>query len=195
MASLKEVAQIVFNQVFPKSSDETPLDREEFFITAKNEYAYQMWRRSKEEGREEGGMFHVPTHLLEEKTFKVENDTIDISELKTLKSLTRDSWIVNIGGLDCECKYVRSNINLERLLCDDDSMPHRTFIIVGKQIRFPKGVHANELPVIYAKSGDDIDDDMEVDDDIAAIVRVRLMEIYLGRVGKEDETNNSNSNQ
>jgi hypothetical protein len=41
--------------------------------------------------------------------------------------------------------------------------------------------------------GENVDGDIEIDDAIAAIVRTRLNEIYLGKIPKEDITNNSSS--
>jgi hypothetical protein len=41
--------------------------------------------------------------------------------------------------------------------------------------------------------GENVDEDIEIDDTIAAIIRSRLNEIYLGKIPKEDVTNNSSS--
>lgn len=85
---------------------------------------------------------------------------------------------------------------MSQLLCGDDSKPDeaRTYYPLGKQIVFPLGVHKNPLPIIYANRGDELDDDIEIDDGIAAIVRTRLIDIYGGKTGTEDVTNNTNSN-
>ncbi len=39
-----------------------------------------------------------------------------------------------------------------------------------------------------------MDDRLEIDDSIGAIIRTRLLELYGNKIGREDVTNNQNSN-
>lgn len=195
MANLKEIAELAWLQLYPKPSDETAVTKEEFIATAKAEFAYQELLMAWKEKREEG-YFNVPSYLSTEIELEVKDNEMDISALKILRSLPQEVWLQNIGGLDCKCKYVKSTINLTQLLGDDDSMGDnvRTYLVVRKTIKFPQGVHTSPLTIIYANSGEDVDGRIEVDGAIAAIIRTRLIEIYGGKTGQEDETNNSNSN-
>ena len=87
-------------------------------------------------------------------------------------------------------------MNLSKILCDDDSLPDDafTFYPQGKKIIFPKGTHTTPLSIVYANNGEEIDDTIEVDDAIGGIVRRSLIEIYGGKIGKEDTQNDSDSN-
>lgn len=196
MANLKEIAELAWSQLFPNPGDEAAVDREDFVATAKSEYAYQLWRKMKEDKREFGDS-EIPSYLLTTTELEVSNDVMDISPLNILRSLDNEQWLQNIGGLSCECDYIKSSVNHWKALCDDDSLPEdaRIFIPIGKQIRFPLGVHKTPLEITYANNGEDIDDEIEVDDVIGGIVRRSLVEIYGGKIGKEDVTNNTNLNQ
>lgn len=196
MANLLEIAQVAFDQIYPNAGDETPLDVEHFISTAKTEYSYQMlllyWKQ-----RNEDGYFEFPAYLLSEKEMDVVDNKIDTSLLKIFRSLPYDLWLQNVGGLNCVCQYVKSSVNSTSLLCDDDSMDDivRTYIPLSNEIRFPKGTHSKKLTIIYANIGENIDGKIEVEDSIGAIVRTRLIEIYGGKIGTEDVTNNTNGNQ
>lgn len=194
MADLKTIAQLAYDQLFPNPTDEEKVHRIDFFETAKLEYAYQFllwyWKEKAMEG-----VFNIPGNLSSEHELKVVNDEIDISELDIMSRLPNDLWLQNIGGLTTDCNYVKSNINQAQLLKDDDSLPedYRPYIVVGKKIKFPKGTHTSPLSIIVANSGKSIDDSVEVDDSIAALVRTRLIQIYGGQMGAEDKSNNSNA--
>lgn len=197
MASLKSIAELTWRQIFPKGSDETKITREEFLATAKTEYAYQFWVKMKADQQEEGEL-EVPSYLLAEATLTVVNDEADISTLTNagkaiMQGMNSDMWLQNIGGINCTCKYIKTTVNRAQLLCDDDSLPEevRTYLVIGKKIKFPKGVHTNELPIIYANNGNLVNDDIQVDDIIGAMVRRGLKEIYLGAIGPEDNENDS----
>lgn len=124
------------------------------------------------------------------------NNEADISGLNVFEGFPSEIWLQNIGGINCECKYIKSTVNRSQLLCDDDSLPEtaRTYYVVKNKIKFPNGVHSNKLPIIYAGMGEGIDGDIDIDDAIASLVRQRLIDIYLGKIAKEDVTNNSDSN-
>lgn len=196
MANLKETAELAYRQLFPNPGDETALDKEDFVSTAKTEYAYQMllmaWKSKATEGE-----FIVPSYISREVEKDVVDNVMDISDLDILKSLPSEMWLQNIGGLNCGCKYVKTTINLTQLLCDDNSLPDdtKTYYVIGKKIKFPQGAHAKKLTLIYANNGSDLDaDEIVIDDAMAGIVRTRLIEIYGGKTGVEDRTNNSNPN-
>lgn len=191
MSNLLEISDLVLHQLWPNPTDETPVSLQEILSTARLEYAYQFLLLYWKEKREEGS-FNMPAELSTEVELDVVNNEIDISDLDIMSRLPDSIWLQNIGGLTCECNYVKSNINQSQLLCEDDSLPEtwRPYLIVGKKIKFPKGTHSNKLSIIVANSGKEIDENIEVDDAVGAIVRNRLMEIY-GKVGMEDKTNNT----
>lgn len=195
MANLLSIAELAWKQLFPNPSDEVKTKKEEFISTAKTEYSYQLWLKLMAEKREEGA-FSVPSYLLSETELEVKDNVMDISGLKIMRSIPWETWLSNIGGIDCRCKYVKSTLNLVQTLCDDDSLDDadKIYFVVGKKIMFPRGVHKSPLPIIYANSGENINGNIEVEDSLAGIVRRTLIEIYGGKVGVEDKTNNTNSN-
>lgn len=194
MANLNSIAELFWRQMYPNPTDEVSISLEEIIETAKGEYSYQYLLLYWKEKREEGS-FNMPANLATEKEFDVINNEIDISALEIMSRLPYDQWLVNIGGLTCECKYIKSNINQAQLLCNDDSMPddYKPYLIIGNRIKFPKGTHANKITMIYANNGLGTDGNVEIADELAALVRRGLVEIYLGKINKEDKTNNSNS--
>lgn len=196
MASLREIANLAWEQVFPMPNDETSISKESFITTAKGQYAWEMWRLSKEEKAQEG-FFNVPSGLLTEVILAVKDNKIDITDLPVLRALTNDKWLVNIGGLTSKCKYIASNVNNAQLLEGDDSLPDdsKTYLVVGNSIQFPQGTFKNPESIIYANDGLGINDEETfVDDAIAAIIRTKLLDIYQ-RKEPVDNTNNSNANK
>lgn len=194
--TLQAVCELSWRQIFPKPSSQTPVTKEEFIATGRAEFAYQILLLAwKERGDE--GYFQIPSYLLTEVSKDVVNNEMDISDLKYFKRLPQEVWLQNIGGMGCNCKYVKSDVNLAKLLCDDDSLDDvaKTYFILGTKIKFPKGVHTTPLPIIYANMGDDASGTLEIDDAIAALVRQRLNELYLGKVPPTDITDNNNPNE
>lgn len=193
MADLKSVAELVWRQLFPDPTVQTKVKKEEVLASAKVEYAYQLWLKLMADKREDG-YIEVPSYLLSQKELDVSNNEMDISSLKIMRGLPWEIWLVQVGELDCECKYVKSTVNLAQVLCDDDSLgdSDKTYYVLGKKIKFPKGAHASKLPITYANSGEDIDGKIEVEDTIAGIVRRSLLDLYGGKIGPKDVTNNSN---
>lgn len=194
LSNLLSIAEQAFLQIFPNAGDETLVTREQFIATAKQMYAYEMllyyWNERNREGE-----FVMPSHLLSEVELEVVDNKMDISSLNVFRSLPSDLWLQNIGGLDCKCKYVKSDVNMSQLMCGDDSLGDvKTYIPLSKKIIFPDGVHANKLTLIYANMGETTDEKVEVDDALGAIVRTRLIELYAGKIGSEDKTNNTNPN-
>lgn len=195
MANLLSIAELAWKQLFPGPSDEVKVKKEEFISTAKTEYAFQLWVTILAEKREEGQL-EVPSYLLSEKEIDVVNNVMDLTGLKIMRSLPFDIWLQNAGGI-CECRYVKTTFNLSQVLCDDDSLSDsdKIYYAVGKKIKFPRGVHKTPLSITYANNGEAIDGNIEVDDAIGGMVRRSLIELYGGKIGKEDKTNNSNSEQ
>ncbi|HJY23304.1 MAG TPA: hypothetical protein VJ279_10485 [Hanamia sp.] len=191
--NINEVAELVWRQLQPTSGSDTAISLEEFKSSAKAEFAYQtllmVWREKREEG-----FYTVPGYLLKDAEKDIVNNEMDISDLQYFKSLPNEVWLQDIGGLNCDCKYVKSTVNHSKLLCDDDSMDDgtRTFFVMGSKIKFPQGTHKNKLKIIYADKGGDLDGNIDVDDAIAALVRERLIGLYGGKIGVNDETNNEN---
>ena len=191
--SIEKVGNLCWLQL-GGGTDESRLTLGEVIATAKLEYAWQMLQLAWREKRDEG-MISLPSYLAEQVELPVVNNEIDISKLKILKGIPDEQWLMNIGGLTCECQYVKSTINMTQLLCDDDSSGDmKTYVVIGNKIVFPKGTHAKELSIIYANNGEDLNGNITIDDAIGGIVRDRVIEIYRGKTMPEDKTNNSNSN-
>ena len=195
MANLLSIAELAFNQLFPRPGDEEAVDKQDFVATAKSEYAFQLWRKIKED-KLLYGECDIPSYLLSEKELPVVDNYMDISGLKIMRSIDQELWLQNIGGIGCECNYVKSSLNQSKLMCDDDSLADdsKTYYPLGQKIIFPKGVHKDTLSITYANNGEEIDGRIEVDDAIGGIVRTRLIEIYGGKTGAEDKKNDSDSN-
>ena len=196
MPSLQSIAEVAWRQIFPNPGDETAITKEEFIETARGQYAWEIWRIAKEDKRSEG-FFNVPSNLMSNAHLDVVDNKVDLTGLNILRALPNDTWLINVGGFLSKCKYIASTINTTQLLQDDDSLPDdaRTYLVVGNEILFPKGVHSNPLPLIYANNGMGLDEnEVEVEDYIGAIVRTKLIDIY-GRKGVEDETNNNNASE
>lgn len=191
---LQDVAELAYLQLFPHSSDETSATKEEFIATARVLYASMMWVQARNEKNQEG-YYNVPSSLLSEVEKDVVNNEIDISDLNILRGLPSEVFIQNIGGLTCECEYIKSTVNTSQLLCDDEALEgYKTYFVVGNRIRFPRGTHKKKLPIIYANSGENVDGVTYIDDVVGGLLRDKLIETYGGKTGKEDETNNSSSN-
>lgn len=195
MANLLEVAQLIYNQINPNPSDENAVQFEEVAASVRIQYPLEQYYYLRQQ-RKDDWWFALPSHLLSESDdLDVVDNEIDISELKILKAMSGEAWLVNIGGLACKCKYIKSTVNQTQLLCGDDSLPDdsKTYYVIGKKIRLPQGAHAKKLKIIYANDGSSLDESQEIDDIVAGIVRVKVLEMYQGKTSKEDETNNSNS--
>lgn len=194
MSNLKEVAELSWNKVFPAGS-KAPVSKEAFIRTAYNEFAFQSLLMAWKEKADD--YYEVPSYLLTEVEKTVVNNEIDISDLKYFKSLPMAVWLQGVdGGVNCECKYIKSTYNLSQLLCEDDSLADadKTYYALGKKLVFPKGTHANKLKITYANIGEDINGDIEIDEAIASLVRDKLDAIYLGKVPPTDTTNQNNPN-
>lgn len=196
MVSIQETAELCWLQLNPTPGDETANTKEEFIATAKSTFAYNQLLLAWKEKRDEGS-FQVPSYLSTETIpLDVVNNEIDISGFDIMRSLPQEVWLQNIGGINCNCVYIKSTINQSQLLCDDDSLgDNKTYFVIGDKIRFPKGTHSNKLPIIYANNGMQLDGLTMIDDAMASIVRDKLFEIYGGKVAPVDPTNNTNPNQ
>lgn len=194
MAELKEIANVVWLKI-GGGTDESRITLDEILVVAKVEYAFQALQLSWRERREEG-FWNIPSTISREsEPLKVINNEIDISKLKILKAVPLEMWLQNIGGLTCSCFYIQTTINQAQLMCDDDSLPDgtKTYYVVGNKIKFPNGTHEDKLTIIYASSGEDLDDDISIDDAVAAMIVEKLISIYGNNIIPEDETNDSNS--
>jgi hypothetical protein len=169
------------------------LTREDFLASAKSIYAEALFLRAKEEARNEG-QWNIPSVLLNEKEIDVEDGEISLKELNVLYGIPDEKWIVNIGGLNCGCNYVKTNTNRLQVLCDDDSLDDtdRRFYVLGKKIKFPDGTHSTKLSLTYAGT-DKINDKIEIDEALGSLVRRELINLYGNKIGPEDTTNNSNN--
>lgn len=191
--SIGEIAELSWAKIFPIGS-RAPIPKESFIRTAYAEFAMQSLLMAWKEKSDD--YYEVPYYLLAEVEKSVENNEMDISDLKVFKSLPMQMWLQNIGGADCHCKYVKSTFNLTQLLCEDDSLDDesKTYYAIGKKIVFPKGTHAKTLKLTYANMGNTIEGDVEVDEAIASIIRDKLDAIYLNKIPATDTTNQQNPN-
>src|SRR5690606_30961754 len=114
------VAELSWSKIFPQGGTNTSVSKEEFIRTAVTEFAFQTLQMAWKDRAED--YYEVPSYLLAEAELEVKNNEMDISSLKTFKSLTTETWLLNIGGFGCHCKYVKSTANLSQLLCNDDSL-------------------------------------------------------------------------
>lgn len=196
MANLLSIAEQAWKQLFPEGTSNSAITKEEFVATAKSEYAFQLWRKIKED-RREYGFRDIPSYLLSEVTLDVKDNEIDISGLKIMRSIDQELWLQNVSGdLTCGCKYIKTTLSMYKTLCDDDSIGDAyLYYPLGKTIKLPIGSHSDKLNVTYANNGQEIDEKViEVDDAIGGIVRRTLIEIYAGKVGQKDDTNNGTPN-
>lgn len=193
MAELLSIAQVVYDQVYPNASIQTSVKVEHFIEVAKDRYAYELWLQMKIDQQTEGD-WEIPSSLWREVTLPIENDEADLSSLKIFRSFRGDAWL-KVNAFDCECEYMRQSLNLSRILCDDEYLGNaKPYVVVGTKIKFPKGTHATELPIVYASNGSGLDDRIQVDDAIGALVGDYLWKRFTGRL-PEDKTENSNTNQ
>lgn len=195
MANLLEVANLAFNTVFPIPNEKTANSLEEFIAQAKIQYASSMWIYRQEQIATDG-YFQMPSDLLTEIELDVNEKEIDLSKLEYLAALPNDLWLQNVGGINCECKYVKTTYNLAQLLCDDDSMndSDHLFYILGKKIKFLKEPHKSKLPITYANTGTRLNErEIEVNDYVAEKVGTKLLQIY-GKRMPVDDTNNQTPN-
>lgn len=181
-----------YRKLFPNPSDESALKKEDFISSAKTVYAAAVWIRVKENKRS-GEPYEIPSVLLEtSEELIVRDGVIDTSQLKALTSLPDELWLQGVIG-DC---YMKTSFNLWKTLKDDDSQPDsiKPYYPLGKKVVFPLGANSPKLSIVYAKLGSTIDGDVEVEGSLGQIIRDKLAEMYGGKIGKEDKTNNSNPN-
>lgn len=192
---LREVAELSWSKIFPQGGSSTRVSKEEFTRVAYSQFALQTLLMAWKDRAED--YYEVPAYLLAEVEKDIVNNEMDISDLKYFKSLPMETWLLNIGGIGCECKYVKSTANLSQLLgSTDDSLDDdvRTYFTLGKKLVFPKGTHKSPLKIIYANMGAGVDGSIEVSEDIAAIILEKLDALYLGKVPAADVTNDLNPN-
>lgn len=192
MAGLKEITEVVYNQVYPNAEANTAIQLEHMLVVAKSRYAHEMFIISKELKRSEGE-WEIPDSLLREATLDVVNDEADISLLKIFKSLD-GLWIARVGDYGCDCGYTKHSVNLSNILCDDEYHGNsKPYVPVGKKIKFPFGAHGKTVPITYGSNGEDIDDEIECDDVIGDRVGDYLWKRFSGKL-PADRTLNSNEN-
>ena len=194
MSNLKEIAQVNYDQIYPNATAQTSVKVEHFISEALTRYAWEMFRISKEVKRSEGE-WEIPSALLRRANIDVVDNVADISSLNIFRSFEGDSWISNIGGLDGECSYIRQTVNIASMLLDDEFLGNsKPYTVIGNSIEFPKGSHKKTIPIIYASNGSDLDDEIEVDDAIGALVSEYIYKKFSGKF-PEDRTQDSNSNR
>lgn len=192
MSNLKEIAQVNYDQIYPNATAQTSVKVEHFISEALTRYAWELFRMSKEEMRTDGE-WEIPSDLWREAEVDVIDKEADISSLNIFRSFEFDTWIGNIGGINCECSYIRQSVNLSQLLCDSDLWGNaKPYYVLGNKIKFPIGAHKKKLTIIYASNGNDLDETIEIDDAIGSLVSQYLFQKFSGKF-PEDRTANSNS--
>jgi hypothetical protein len=75
------VAEQAYNQLFPRPTDEEAVDKQDFVATSKSIFAYEVWKKIKED-KLLYGECDIPSYLLSETEREIVNDEMDISSLK-----------------------------------------------------------------------------------------------------------------
>jgi hypothetical protein len=90
------------------------------------------------------------------------------------------------------------DINKWKLLCKDKSrkIGDKAVIVTGNKLQFVEGVYGNteEVEIVYANTGGDIDVETEIDQALGALVRRDLLNDFSKRYPL-DKTNNSNGDK
>lgn len=197
MENLLSICELAYRQMFPVPRDKTSITLEEFIATGKTEYAASMWIYRQELISTEG-IFDMPSELISEVEFDVVDNEIDLKDITYLSSLPGDIWLQNVGGFNCECKYIKTTLNMMQLFGEDDDTKEPNsylYYIQGKKIKFPNGTHKKKLPVIYANMGEGLDSEMiEVNAFVASKVRLKLRQLY-GEKMPVDNTNDQNTDK
>lgn len=192
--TLQAVAELVYRQVNPNPKDESPSTLAEYIESAKLRFAYRTWERNRlNKSMGEGNV--VDGALVRSYDMTVVDKKASIAEISPLRMLTDNMWIQSVGGISCGgCQYTVMDINSYKLLCDDESRNpeyDKAAVPVGSSILFPDGAHAETVELIYVNDGSDVEDDMDVDGSIGAMVQSDLFALY-SKQFKEDKSNNSN---
>lgn len=195
MVSLQTLGEVVHRQIMGNNSDEVRITLEEVIEAAKIQYGTEVWTQAYLFYRD-WGYYEIDTVILREVEKEVKNNEIDLTDLSIMRSIPFEMWIQSVGGVSCECQYIKSTLSLSKILCNEDSLGHdRTWYVVGNKIKFPQGTKEKKLPIIYANDGSDLDtDETFIPDAIAGMVRQKLLEQYLGRIPPTDMSNNSSPN-
>lgn len=195
MADLLSICQVAYDEVYPNATAQTAIKVEHFIEAGKSKYAFELWRISKEEKRLEGE-WDIPSALLREATIEVADNVADISNLKIFRSFEGDTWIQNIGDFNPEdgCNYIRQTVNVSRMLLDDEYLGNsKPYTVIGNSIKFPKGAHDKSIPIIYASNGEDLEDQILIDDAIGEIVGIYLVQRFSNKL-PADKSADSNEN-
>lgn len=194
MAKLKSVAELAFRKVFPKRGDESSNLFAEFVATAKLFYAGELWNLNRA-NKNNGDGDIVPSNLLVENELIFENGYASYQHISPLFSLNKNSWISVLGNPSCSCDetYYVINNNEYLLYCNDASRSKKIAIVMQGKIKFPEGVYNEKIPITYVTTGEDLEDDIEIDDAIGRVVFMQLVDTYQKKE-QTDKTNNSNPN-
>lgn len=193
MADLKSIAQVNYDQIYPNATSQTSVKVEHLIEEAKTRYAWELFKIGKETKRADGE-WEIPSDLWREANIEVEDNEADLSGLNIFRSFEGDSWVGNIGGLGSDCKYMRLTLNLSQAFDDEYLGNSRSYIVVGEKIKFPQGAHKSPLPIIYATNGGDLDEEIQVDDAVGALVSDYLFKKFSGKL-PEDRSADSNTNK
>lgn len=193
MADLKTIAQVNYDQIYPNATSQTSIKVEHLIEEAKLRYAWELFRISKETKRTDGE-WEIPSDLWREANIAITNREADVSSLNIFRSLEGDTWIGNIGGINSDCQFIRLSMNMRQSFDDDYSGNAIPYVVIGTKIKFIKSVPGKSLPIIYASNGTDLDDEINVDDAIGALVSDYLFKKFSGRL-PEDRTADSNTNR
>lgn len=186
--TLNEIAENVWRQAFPRPGDETAVPKWVVLNTAKLEYAGiiaidAMQKRMMSE-------FELPSELLQTAVLKVSKDDFevkaDISDLPIVRAIPNDMWWLDLRG---KCEYMKTTAR-DAMIYDAANTPKIRAYPTRNSIVFPEGTPESEVRLYFAGFGE-VNTEMQINADLAAMVRQRLDQIYLGRPQKEDLTNNS----
>jgi hypothetical protein len=197
LQTLKAITESVFEQIYPNSTDETPVDKDIFYIAARSSYAYYTWLNYLK-AKNETGEKNVPSNLITPITLPIVDNKVDISNIGALTALPNNVWLQTVGGGDCgDCSYDIMDLNTWKKLCNDPSRNtnSKAVVVYSSQLQFKEGVFDGDTEVLieYASMGSEDLDDIYIDEAMGKIVRTDLLKEFSAKFA-EDKTNDSNSN-
>lgn len=178
-----------WRQMFPNPGDDASLKKAECIASAKHEYAYALVRASYEQLNT--SEFSVPAEIVDSQVLTVLNNSCDITDVPVLSAIPNERWAISLTGTNCK-RYIKSTASSKDMI-DKENLPAPRYYIRGKQILFPDGVKDKTVEFTFASKGDELNEEMPISDDMAAMVRRGLMQIY-NRKEPEDKTANQNPN-
>lgn len=188
MPTLKQVAQLEYDRIFPNSDDDTSLTIHDFVETARQEYSFLAWRMYLEEKRMDGES-EVSSNIQATAKVEIKNGEIDISSLNILRALPGDVWLRELSPANGT--FVKTTSNNRKLIDDEDIGGGTRFYVEGDKIKFTSKVADQPATMVYASNN--VDGSDNIDEKMASLIRAKLREIY-DQPMPENKTSDNNPN-